>query len=97
MDIINELIKIRSTNPEITPLLYDVVRTLTVQIIVQFMFYINNPGTTFINSMFLQTTIFLLLGVVVFWLISYKLMSNYVFPLNLNIEENIIEEINIKE
>ena len=61
------------------------------------MFYINNPGTTFINSMFLQTTIFLLLGVVVFWLISYKLMSNYVFPLNVNIEENIIEEINIKE
>jgi len=96
MNIIEELIKIKSTNPEIIPLVYDVIRTVTVQFIVQFLFYINNPGMSVINYMFIQTTLFLVIGVIVFWLISYKLLSNYVFPLNI-FGQGHIKEGNIKE
>lgn len=69
----NEYIMI---TPEIIPMIYDIVRTVIIQIVVQFLFYMNNPGVEFFTSIFFQTTVFLVLGVVVFWLIAYKIMAN---------------------
>lgn len=82
MEIIDGLIKKNRTNPEITPLVYDILRTLTMQFVVQFMFYINNPNISLLSPIFIQTTVFLIIGIIVFWLIVYKLFSQS-FPLNL--------------
>ena len=63
-------------NPEIIPMIYDITRTIIIQFVVQFLFYMNNPGVELFTGIFFQTTIFLILGVVIFWLIAYKLISN---------------------
>ena len=82
MTIMDELIKKTKTNPEIAPLIYDILRTLTMQFFVQFMFYINNPNVSLLSPIFIQTTIFLIIGVIVFWLIVYKLFSRS-YPISL--------------
>ena len=57
-------------------MLYDIVRTVTVQVIVQILFTMNNPSVSLISTSFIQTTLFLILGIMVFWLVIYKFLSN---------------------
>ena len=40
---------------EIKLLTYDVIRTITIQIITQFLFSMNNPSISFISDTFFQT------------------------------------------
>ena len=60
--------------PEFKFMFYDIVRTVTLQIIAQFLFSMNNPSISFLNSTFIQTSIYLCIGVITFWLIIYKLL-----------------------
>jgi|TARA_Y100000389_G_scaffold16677_1_gene14683 hypothetical protein len=81
MDLVTKINEFSSTNPEAVPMIYDILRTLTMQFIVQMLFSMNNPSVPFINSVFIQTTLFLCLGIMVFWLIVYKLTSQITTPL----------------
>lgn len=81
MDLVTKINDFSSTNPEAVPMIYDILRTLTMQFIVQMLFSMNNPSVPFINSVFIQTTLFLCLGIMVFWLIVYKLTSQITTPL----------------
>ena len=68
MDILNELNDFTNSNDESLPMLYDIVRTVTVQVIVQILFTMNNPSVSGNKYAFIQTTLFLILGIMVFYL-----------------------------
>ena len=73
-----------NNNPEFKPLLYDILRLLTIQMISQFLFTMNNSEHKFLSSRFLNTLIYLIIGTLVFWLIIYKTLLSYNFdPLKL--------------
>tara|TARA_B100000212_G_C27352593_1_gene524350 strand:- start:662 stop:916 length:255 start_codon:yes stop_codon:yes gene_type:complete len=63
------------------PMIYDIIRIVTIQVITQFLFVINNNGTDvkFFNSTFLKTVIFLCLGILVYWLIVRKIIQTKFF------------------
>ena len=61
-------------HPEFKPMFYDVVRTITIQVIAQLLFSANNPSVSFFNNTFVQTSLYLCIGVVVFWLLVYKFL-----------------------
>ncbi len=63
------------TKNEYTFMIYDILRTLTMQITVQIFMGINNKNISVLNSNFLQVTLFLILGTIVFWMIVYKYLS----------------------
>jgi len=70
--------------PEVKPLFYDLLRTITVQVVAQLLFSLNNPSVTFLNSTFVQTSIYLCVGVVAFWMVVYKfLLSQNSFKLDI--------------
>ena len=54
---------------------YDILRTLTMQIVVQALVVSNNTGISFLNMDFIQITLFLILGTMVFWMVIYKYFS----------------------
>ena len=82
MDIEKVIYEFIETNEESLPMIYDIIRTITVQIIVQILFTMNNPSVSLMSITFIQTTLFLILGIMVFWLIIYKFIStNYLNPL----------------
>lgn len=56
-------------------MIYDILRTLTMQIVVQVLVVSNNKGISFLSSQFIQVTLFLILGTMVFWMIVYKGLS----------------------
>ena len=74
LDKINEYSK---TNPEFKPMFYDILRTITIQVIAQLLFSINNPSISFFDNIFIETSIYLCIGVALFWLIIYKLYNSY--------------------
>jgi hypothetical protein len=77
--VINDFIE---TNEESLPMFYDIIRTVTIQLIVQILFTMNNPSISLMSTTFIQTTLFLILGIMVFWLVIYKFIStNYINPL----------------
>ena len=82
MDLEKIIYDFIETNEESLPMVYDIIRTITVQVIVQILFTINNPSVSLMSITFIQTTLFLILGIMVFWLIIYKFIStNYLNPL----------------
>ena len=56
-------------------MIYDVLRLITLQCITQIMFCLNNPGMSFFNSVFIQTVIYLSIGVIFYWLVIRKLLK----------------------
>ncbi len=82
MYLIDKLNEYSILHPEFKPMFYDLLRTITIQVIAQLLFSANNPGVSFLNNTFLQTSLYLCIGVIVFWLIVYKiLLSQNVFNL----------------
>ena len=63
------------SNDEILLMVYDILRTLTMQIIVQSLVVANNEGIPFLSTNFIQVTLFLILGIMVFWMIVYKYLA----------------------
>lgn len=63
------------------PMIYDIIRIVTIQVITQFLFVLNSNGTDvkFFNTTFLKTVIFLCLGILVYWLIVKKLIQSKFF------------------
>lgn len=60
---------------EIKPMIFDILRLLTMQVLVQFLVSINNPKSRFITGEFIQVTLFLVLSLMVFWMIVYKFIN----------------------
>jgi len=82
MYLIDKLNEYSILHPEFKPMFYDLLRTITIQVIAQLLFSANNPSVSFLNNTFLQTSLYLCIGVIVFWLIVYKiLLSQNVFNL----------------
>ena len=71
---------------EIKPMIFDILRLVTMQVLVQFLVSINNPKSSFITGEFIQVTLFLILSLMVFWMVVYKFIN----------KNNIIEKY-IKE
>ena len=67
------LFVIIQTNPEVKYMIYDISRLLTLQIFTQFMISMNNTSVSFLSGTFIQTTLFLCIGVMIYWLILYKI------------------------
>jgi hypothetical protein len=61
-------------NKEYVPLLQDVLRMVTLQVVIQFLCYINTDDTPFLSVDFLLLVIYVILGVCVYWLIIKKLV-----------------------
>ena len=72
MDIEKVIYDFIETNDESLPMIYDMIRTITIQVIVQVLFTMNNPSVSIMSITFIQTTLFLILGIMIFWLIIYK-------------------------
>jgi len=72
MFIIDKMNQFSILYPEIKPLFYDILRIITMQTVAQLLFSINNPSVSFLNKTFVQTVIYLSIGVSVFWLVIYK-------------------------
>ena len=70
-------------SPEKLLLTYDIIRTITIQIIVQLLFSVNDKSVSFLSTVFLQTTFYLCVGVIFFWMAVYKLFVNYDNSFNL--------------
>ncbi len=66
-----------STNPEFKAMSLDILRTITIQVVAQLLFSINNPSISFFDNIFIETSIYLCIGVALFWLIIYKLYNSY--------------------
>ena len=66
---------ILDVNPEIIPMIYDIIRIITLQIVTHSLFCMNNSAVSFFNPVFIQTVIFLSLSLVVYWLVIKKLFS----------------------
>lgn len=64
-----------SIDGEIKPMIFDILRLLTMQVLVQFLVSINNPKSRFITGEFIQVTLFLVLSLMVFWMIVYKFIN----------------------
>jgi hypothetical protein len=60
--------------PEFKPLFYDLLRTITIQVVAQLLFSLNNPSISFLNSTFIQTSVYLCVGVTAFWMVVYKFL-----------------------
>jgi hypothetical protein len=75
----SSLRSLNTEHKEMIPLLYDILRTVTIQVVAQFMYVMNNPNESFLTSNFILTTLFLCLGIMVFWLIIFKVISDFLY------------------
>ena len=75
-------------NNEIVPMVYDILRKITMQVIVQGLVASNNPTIPFLSIEFIQITLFLILGTMFFWMIVYKYFSKNNIIQNLLIKAN---------
>lgn len=47
----------------------DTLRMLVIQVIVQILFVLRNPEVELLSNIFIENTLFILLGVMVYWLV----------------------------
>jgi len=73
MDSIYEIIL--DVDEDIISMVYDIIRIVTLQVITQSLFCMNNKEISFFNSHFLQTVLFLCVSIVFYWLIVKKLLK----------------------
>jgi hypothetical protein len=71
-------------NEDIIDMTYDILRIVTLQIITQALFCMNNKEIRFFNSTFIQTILFLCISIIFYWLIIKK-----VFRLRKNNKESV--------
>ena len=61
---------------EYRPLFQDISRMLTIQVITNYLLYITNPDqVTFLSYNFIKTLLYLILGIVTYWLITSKIIN----------------------
>lgn len=62
-------------NKDYIEFINDIIRMVTIQISIQFLFYINNPNAVeFFSADFFLMLIYIILGICVYWLIIKKLV-----------------------
>ena len=49
--------------------LNDTIRMLVIQVFVQILFVLRNPEIDLVSSIFIENTLFIILGVMVYWLV----------------------------
>ncbi len=59
----------------ISPVVYDIIRMITIQVITQLLFVMNGNNVSFFNMQFIKTTIFICLSILIYWLIIRKLIN----------------------
>ena len=69
-----------------TAMIYDLIRMVTIQVIAQVLSSLNN-NTPFLTGIFAKNTLFLCLGVIIFWLLIFKQLSGSYF-----IQEELSED-----
>ena len=67
MGLINEINL--DVDDEMIEMGYDIMRIVTIQIITQALFCMNNKEIRFFNETFIQTVLFLCIGIIFYWLI----------------------------
>ena len=60
---------------EIKPMIFDILRLLTMQTVTQLLISMNNSKKAFFTMEFLQVTLFLVLSLMVFWMVVYKFVK----------------------
>ena len=60
---------------EIKPMIFDILRLLTMQTVTQLLVSMNNSGKSFFTMEFVQVTLFLVLSLMVFWMVVYKFVK----------------------
>tara|TARA_Y100001935_G_scaffold133288_2_gene110346 strand:- start:3946 stop:4197 length:252 start_codon:yes stop_codon:yes gene_type:complete len=60
---------------EIKPMIFDVLRLITMQTVTQLLVSINNSKKSFFTMEFVQVTLFLILSLMVFWMVVYKFFN----------------------
>lgn len=62
-------------NKDYIEFINDIARMVTIQISIQFLFFINNPNAVdFFSADFILMLIYMILGICVYWLIIKKLI-----------------------
>ena len=61
---------------EIKPMIFDILRLLTMQTVTQLLISMNNSKKSFFTIEFIQVTLFLILSLMVFWMVIYKFINN---------------------
>jgi hypothetical protein len=54
--------------------LNDTIRMLVIQIVVQILFVLRNPEVDLLSNIFIENTLFIILGVMVYWLLFNHIM-----------------------
>jgi len=49
--------------------LNDTIRMLVIQVVVQILFVLRNPEVELLSNIFIENTLFIILGVMVYWLL----------------------------
>ena len=49
--------------------LNDTLRMLVIQVVVQVLFVLRNPGVELLSNIFIENTLFILLGIILYWLV----------------------------
>lgn len=60
---------------EIKPMIFDILRLLTMQTVTQLLISVNNSKASFFTMDFVQVTLFLVLSLMVFWMVVYKFVK----------------------
>jgi len=68
------MLEITIANKEYIPLIYDILRMMSIQITIQFLYYINTDDNPFFTADFFLLLIYIVLGVCVYWLIIKKVL-----------------------
>jgi hypothetical protein len=68
-------ILIYNVDDEIRPMIFDILRLVTMQLVTQFLVSINTPKKNFLTMEFIQVTLFLILSLMVFWMVVYKFFN----------------------
>lgn len=58
-------------------LVNDIIKYSTILVIVNLLFYVSKPNTTFFNSIFIDVESFVVVGLCLYWLIVKKLTDYY--------------------
>ena len=63
------------SKPEYIDFINDLSRMIIIQVVIQFLFYLNNPSLGFFTGDFFLLIIYICLGVCVYWLLFKKLIN----------------------
>ena len=55
--------------------LNDTLRMLVIQVVVQILFVLRNPEVELLSNIFIENTLFILLGVMVYWLVFNHIIN----------------------